>query len=65
MGNAFALRKRGENAYSVTIPRWLGETLYDLGYLYVAQLTDEGILLKPLEKLTPDGPLPSWARKEG
>jgi hypothetical protein len=57
---SFPIRKQGANSYQISIPRHIGEKLYPLDINFVATLTEEGILLKPLEKLVPQGPLPSW-----
>lgn len=63
IAGAYKIRKNGERSYSVALPLHVGEMVYGLDRYYVAQLVDEGILLKPLDTLSPGAPIPEWAKK--
>lgn len=61
--NAFPVRKTGANTYTITVARHIGEAVYPLNYLYVAEFTDTGFEFRPLIKIMKDVPLPEWAAR--
>lgn len=58
---AYQIRKNGPRSYSIGLPQFIGEDLLESGIWFVAQYDDEGILLRPLNKIEPDRELPTWA----
>jgi hypothetical protein len=60
---AYKIRKSGSQSYNIGLPPHVGDKLYDLGLHYIPQIVEGGILLKPLEKINPDNPLPAWAER--
>lgn len=64
VAGAYMVRKTGETSYAIGLPQWMGEELVDSGIFFIAQYSEEGILLRPMSKIQPEQPLPSWARRD-
>jgi hypothetical protein len=54
----------GRRSYKIGVPTEIGEALYSHGLSFEADLTDEGILFRPVSERTTITDLPAWAKNE-
>ncbi len=57
------LQAQGAKGYSITVPKAVGDVLPP-DQLYRMELTDEGLLFRPVEPDPQTTELPAWAKRD-